>query len=156
MDFPRVVVEVEPVLGGDDGGDLKRLPIRPSYCLGGGPTPFILFGDRGRQDCRARRRSGIFLRVLDLIEFPRHLFVFAKAVVVPGLLYRRLRAALLEVIESVLCAVGLRLPHTHLSRKQVTVRQPRVPASSTSTRPAAAPRPARTSRGPRSRPRAGC
>ena len=64
---------------------------------------------------------GIFLRVLYLVECQRHPFVFAKAVVVPGLLYCRLRVALLEVIESVLCALGLRLPHTHLARKQVTL-----------------------------------
>jgi hypothetical protein len=62
---------------------------------------------------------GIFLRVLYLIEFPRHLFVFAKAVVVPGLLC--LGAALLGVIESVLCALGLRVPQVCLPGKKGTL-----------------------------------
>ena len=61
----------------------------------------------------------IFLRVLYLVEFPRHLFVFAKAVVIPGLLC--LGAALLGVIESVLCALGLRVPQVCLPDKKGTL-----------------------------------
>ena len=62
---------------------------------------------------------GIVLRVLYLVEFPRHLFVFAKAVVVSGLLC--LEAALLGVIESVLCALGLRVPQVCLPGKKETL-----------------------------------
>ena len=56
---------------------------------------------------------GIFLRVLYLSSSRATCSVFAKAVVVPGLLCLG-EAALLGVIEPVLRALGLRVPHVCL------------------------------------------
>jgi hypothetical protein len=64
---------------------------------------------------------GVFLWVLDLVEFPGHPLVFVKAVVVPGLFHCGLSTALLETTESGLCALGFRLPHIHFACKQVTL-----------------------------------
>jgi len=60
---------------------------------------------------------GILLGILCHVELPRQVFVFVNAVVVPGLLYRRPSAGLLEGIDSVLRALGLRPPHILLARK---------------------------------------
>src|ERR1700758_1077163 len=60
----------------------------------------------------------MFLRVLYLVDLPRHLCMFANAVVVPSPLFHPFRAAFLKAIESVLCAVGgLCVPQVRLASK---------------------------------------
>ena len=89
-------------------------------CLGDGPTvSFCLAVEIVKALVPRDVARKIFLRVLYLVEFPRHLFVFAKAVVIPGLLC--LGATLLGVIESVLCALGLRVPQVCLPGKKGTL-----------------------------------
>src|SRR6476620_7046530 len=95
-------------------------PLRSSSCLGDGPTvSFCLAVEIVKALVPRDVARKIFLRVLFLVEFPRHLFVFAKAVVIPGLLC--LGATLLGVIESVLCALGLRVPQVCLPDKKGTL-----------------------------------